>query len=199
MNVNFDDIRYEFQTSNFLYGLEQLKFAYEGACRTPKQDRKRLDDAWAKLQTEVAAGRATLIEEEPDGYVVDYGQDMDEAVDETEGALRYTREAFTIALHHLWERRLRRLMGKKDYDQAQAFAFLKNKGRTLDEDGLDTLRLVANVAKHDTGGSANKLFAKNPAFFGSGRGSAYVANYDDLRITDSDVEGFFHAAEMALR
>jgi hypothetical protein len=61
----------------------------------------------ASTTAEAAAGRASLTEEDEDGKVIyDHGDHMGEMLFEIEDVLSVLREAFTISLHHFWEREL---------------------------------------------------------------------------------------------
>ena len=116
------------------------------------RERDRLEREWTHLENEVAAGRASFTGEDEDGQIVyDLGDHVGEMLSDIESVLRIVREAFTISLHHFWERQLKQLMKAKDYSEADAFNFLKGIGIAPDEPTLKALRLTANVAKHSEG------------------------------------------------
>jgi hypothetical protein len=184
----------------FRYGLDELRRAYEAAREASDSDRKRLERQWEELEREVAAGRALFVEEDEEGRVVyDRGEHAGEMVAEIEGVLRVVREAFTISLHHFWERELTKKMHGSDYDESKAFAFLKSKQIKPNEIGLKTLRLAANVAKHSGGASAKQLYKLRPELFDS----AAMVKFDDppgyeyLRITDQILDEFFEAVRVS--
>jgi len=182
----------------FDYGLEELWRAYEGAREAPDRDRARIDRQWEELEREVAAGRANFVEEDEDGRVVyDRGEHAGEMMAEVEGVLRVVREAFTISLHHFWERELTAKMQVIRYEESKAFAFLKSKGINPNEAGLRTLRLAANVAKHSEGDSANQLHKLRPDLFDIEAMTRRndPPGYEYLRITDQVLNEFFDAVQ----
>jgi len=150
------------------------------------------------VEREVAAGRANFVEEDEDGRVVyDRGEHAGEMMAEVEGVLRVVREAFTISLHHFWERELTAKMQVIRYEESKAFAFLKSKGINPNEAGLRTLRLAANVAKHSEGDSANQLHKLRPDLFDIEAMTRRndPPGYEYLRITDQVLNEFFDAVQ----
>lgn len=180
----------------FDYGLDEIRRAYDGARESSDRALSRLELQWEELERDVAAGNASFVEEDEEGRVVyDRGEHAGEMKAEIDGALRIVREAFVISLHHFWEREIAAKMRTKHYDEAKAFAFLKTKGLKPDETLLSALRLSANVAKHNTGASANQLYSIRPDLFdaASMTRSNDPPGYEYLRIQDADVETFFEA------
>jgi hypothetical protein len=178
----------------FQYGVEELRRAYDAARESPDRDRARLDRQWEELEAEVAAGRASFVEEDSEGRVVyDRGEHAGEMTAEIEGVLRIIREAFAISLHHFWERELTVKLGRSRYDEAEAFRYLRRLGITPNETGLTGLRLAANVAKHSEGRSAEQLYELRPDLFDAERatGRDDALGYEDLRITDEIIDEFF--------
>jgi hypothetical protein len=148
------------------------------------------------LEHEVAAGRAAFIEEDEEGRLIyDRGEHVGEIMAEVEGVLRIVREAFTISLHHFWERELTAKMRIARYDESRAFAFLKSSGINPNEAGLTVLRLAANVAKHSEGNSAEKLYKLRPELFDTETMERLKdpPGYEHLRITDQMLDEFFDA------
>ncbi len=113
---------------------------------------------------------------------------------EVEGVLRIVREAFTISLHHFWERELAAKM-RKGYNEADAFTFLKSMGLDPKKTELTALRLTANVAKHSEGKSAQELNKLRPDLFDSKAMARHndPPGYEYLRITDPALDEFFKA------
>jgi hypothetical protein len=184
----------------FRYGFDELRRAYEAAREASDSDRKRQERQWEELEREVAAGRASFIEEDEEGRVAyDRGEHAGEMIAEIEGILRIVREAFTISLHHFWEREITKKMRSTKYQESEAFAFLKSKQIESNEIALKTLRLAANVAKHSEGTSAKKLHKLRPELFDS----TEMAKFDDppgyeyLRITDQILDEFFEAVRIS--
>jgi len=182
----------------FGYRVKQLRSAYEAARATSDRQRVRLERDWEELERKVAAGRAAYTEEDEDGQVIyDRGEEAGEMMAEIEGILRLVREAFTISLHHLWERELTAAMRVKRYDPQKAISFLKSKGMVPDEIGLTILRLAANVAKHSEGRSTKQLYELRPSLFDVTKMNQYkdVPSYEYLRITDEIIDGFFDVVQ----
>src|SRR5579864_5704300 len=180
----------------FRYGLDEVRRAYEAAREASDRDRARLDQEWKNLEQEVTAGRAAFIEEDEEGQLIyDRGEHAGEIMAEVEGVLRIVREAFTISLHHFWERELTAKMRIARYDESKAFAYLKFSGINPNEARLTVLRLAANVAKHSEGDSAGKLHKLRPEMFDTEamKRSKDPPGYEYLRITDRMLDEFFDA------
>src|SRR5260370_25128530 len=102
----------------FNFDLEQLYLASKAAREATDRERDRLERGWTNLENEVAAGRASFTGEDEDGQIVyDLGDHVGEILSDIESVLRIVREAFTISLHHFWERQLKQLMKAKDYSE----------------------------------------------------------------------------------
>jgi hypothetical protein len=184
----------------FRYALDELRRAYEAAREASDRDRKRLEREWEELEREVAAGRASFIEEDDEGQIVyDRGEHAGEMVAEIEGVLRIVREAFAISLHHFWERELTKKMHSTEYKESKAFAFLKSRQIKPNEIGLKTLRLAANVAKHSEGASAKQLYELRPELFDTTAMAKFndPPGYEYLRITDQVIDEFFEAVRIS--
>lgn len=184
----------------FRYALDELRRAYEAAREASDRDRKRLDRQWEELEREVAAGRASFIEEDEEGRVVyDRGEHAGEMIAEIGGVLRIVREAFTISLHHFWERELTKKMHTTEYQESKAFDFLKSKQIKPNEIGLKTLRLAANVSKHSEGKSAEQLYKLRPELFDSTAMAKFndPPAYEYLRITDQVIDEFFEIVRIS--
>lgn len=180
----------------FRYRLGELRLAYRGAREASDLELNELEKKWNDLESRVKAGTAQLVEEDEDGNVViDWGEQAGEAFSEVEGVQRIYREAFLISLYHFWERELLKTMKKAQYNDQEAFAFLKNMGLTPDEPNLTALRLAANVAKHSGGRSADDLHKVRPDLFDT----TEMAKWNDkpgheyLVITDQVLDTFFEA------
>jgi hypothetical protein len=185
-----------FSSWRFNFHFDQLRLAYKAAREASDRERGRLEAEWSSLEAEVAAGRASFTEEDEDGQVIyDRGEHMGEMFSEAEGALAIVREAFTISLHHFWERQVKDLMKVSEYNEAKAINFLKHSGITPDEPSLKALRLTANVAKHSGGGSAERLYNMRPDLFDAAEMRTYdrSPSHEYLRITDKVVDEFFEA------
>src|SRR4051794_8302588 len=102
----------------FKFQLDEIRRAYKAAREASDRERERIEYDWQLLEAEVAAGRASLIEESKDGrFVYDRGEHAGEMLSDIEGVLKIYREAFTIALHHFWERQLTERMKVKHYNE----------------------------------------------------------------------------------
>lgn len=115
---------------------------------------------------------------------------------ESETAEEHVREAFVIALFHLWERQANRWCGTNQYDEQKAFHQLRAIKREPWEDRLRGLRLVANCLKHGRStspkGACNQLFAECPQLFLSNAAAGPPSN-EYLLLTDEVVDGMFEA------
>ncbi|ANY85434.1 hypothetical protein BB934_45280 (plasmid) [Microvirga ossetica] len=180
----------------FGFQLDELRRSYEAAREASDRDRIRIERQWSEFEAEVAAGRASFIEEDEEGRLIsDHGDHVGEMLSEINGVLHVLREAFTISLHHFWERQLKSRMKVKEYKEAMAFAFLKDQGITPNEPMLTALRLTANVAKHSEGNSADHLFILHPDLFDVTEMTKWDAepSHEYLKITDELLNHFFSA------
>jgi len=184
----------------FKYKLGELRRAYQAAREASESELAAIEKKWQELEAAVAAGTATITEEDEDGrVVVDWGEQAGEAVSEIEGIQRIYREAFLISLFHFWERELLTRTKKKKISDYEAFAFLKKSGLTPMEAQLTALRLAANVAKHSEGDSADKLFKSRPDLFDVEEMLKWndKPGHEYLLITEEVLEGFFEAVRMS--
>ena len=194
MTVVLEGRAYSIWARLFQYDLEAFRRAYEAAREASDRSRTQLERNWAELERDVAAGRKSFIEEDEEGRLIyDRGEHAGEMEAEIEGVLRIVREAFTISLHHFWERELTVRMRTARYKEAKAIEFLKGKGINPNEAGLTVLRLAANVAKHSEGNSANQLHDLRPDLFDVRQMSQYgdPPGYEYLRISDAILDEFF--------
>lgn len=176
--------------------IDQLQNAYKAARAAPDADREDIERRWKKLESDVAAGRSSFIEEDEDGQVIyDHGDAIGEDIAGVEETLRIVREAFTISLHHLWERELNKRLKTKHYDEPKVFTYLKADGLHPDEAKLTALRLACNVAKHSAGNSADDLYLIRPDLFDIAemRKHGEPPSQEHLRISDHTLTEFFAA------
>ena len=179
----------------FRFQLDEIKRAYQAAREASDRELKRIEKEWEQLEADVAAGRASITMEDEDGQVVyDRGDHVGEMLSDIEGALRIYREAFTIALHHFWERQLIVRMKLKRYKEADAFEYLRSIGIEPAPE-LTALRLATNVAKHSEGPSAEQLYSMRPDLFDAAEMAKWQEppGHEHLKITDEVLDAFFEA------
>lgn len=177
----------------FQEDLRQLRDAYQASRSNPDNRQREAERAWAKLEEDVAAGVASLAEEDADGQVVyDYGEHFGEIAAEIQRTQQLVREAFSISLYHFWEREAGRLLGT-EYKPKTGLGELEKLGLQPNIAGLERLRLVCNVAKHSAGGSADQLYQLHPEMFDTKRMSDFETgpDYESLILSDADMEAFF--------
>ncbi|PTQ12104.1 hypothetical protein CLG96_05935 [Sphingomonas oleivorans] len=180
----------------FHFRLGELERAYRAARSTSDAERESLEQEWKKLEEAVARGEAAFVEEDEEGNVLfDHGDHAGDQISNVEGVLEILREAFTISLHHFWERELNRRLKCNHYSETDAIAHLKAEGLTPDEDGLKALRLTTNVAKHSAGKSADELWVFRPDLFDAKAMAepGAVPSHEHLKITDEVLNSFFKA------
>lgn len=184
----------------FHYGLRELERAYKASRYKTDNELAEIHERAVRHQKLVDAGGASWIEEDEEGYpVFDYGEHLGEQAYEEEQVLRLVRGAFVISLHHYLETTIGPYLKGKKYEHAKAMAWLREVDWTPDDEALDTLRLVANCAKHGEGKSAQDLYAKRPDLFDEridGWGAA--PSHDTLSLSDEHVLSFFKAAREAV-
>ncbi|KTT74847.1 hypothetical protein [Sphingomonas sanguinis] len=184
----------------FKIRLRELEAAYRAARAQAERDQKQVLDDWRALEEAVARGEASFVDTDEEGQVLyDRGEHAGELMEEVKVVLDLIRQAFTISLHHLWERELNRLMKVKYYKEANSFAYLKGEGAAVDESKLTDLRHTANVAKHSGGSSANKLHKRRPDLFDTAEMAKWSdpPSYEYLRISDQAFDEFFEAVRQS--
>lgn len=190
------NIRQRIWGMRFKIRLQELAAAYRAARAQAERDQRQVMDDWRALEEAVARGEASFVDIDEEGQVLyDRGDHAGELMEEAKVVLDLIRQAFTIPLHHLWERELNRLMKAKNYKEADAFAYLKAEGATVDEFRLTELRHTANVAKHCGGSSANQLHKRRPDLFDTAEMAKWneTPSYEYLRISDQAFDEFFEA------
>ncbi|HZF94230.1 MAG TPA: hypothetical protein VEZ20_05075 [Allosphingosinicella sp.] len=141
----------------FEHGVDRLRRAYEESCRTFYLASEQAHADWTEHQRLVAAGAADTIERDEYGNVEwDYGDHIGAIISEADSGLGLVTEAFTMALHHYWEKQLRRMMKAERYVEREAFDWLTANGLVPRQSELTELRLAANCIKHDDGHLARK-------------------------------------------
>lgn len=182
----------------FHHGLDMLTHAYAAAREQPEADRKRFAGEVRQLQSTPRAK-----DEDPDleGYIFHLSDMHDEANE----VLKLIRESFVISLFHFWERQAKSWVREGNYNHGRMMSKLMEYGVAPESDALETLLLVANVAKHSGGGSAEKLFQKRSDLFKTNAGAlrippadgepdpAFQPGYDDLLVSSELLDGFFAA------
>lgn len=178
----------------FGHALLELERAYEASRERPDLERARVEKQWRDLEQKVGAGQASFIEEDEEGrIIIDYGDDAYTQLSELDSFLTLLRETFTIALFHLWERHILRIINLKSYNENEVFTFLEVAGLNPDKANLKSLRLAANVAKHSEGKSANELLSHQPDMFDVAEMDKWKAlpSHEYLKISDVHVKRFF--------
>jgi hypothetical protein len=189
-------LRHRVWSARFRLRIDELQSAYRAARAQADADRARVLSEWADVEEAERRGEASIVDVDEEGNVLhDRGERVGELLHEVEVVLDLVRQAFTISLHHLWERELVRTMGVPSYREAAAFAHLRAQGASPDEPRLTALRLAANVAKHSGGPSARQLHQLRPDLFDLAEMARWgdPPSFDHLRISDEVLEEFFAA------
>ena len=185
------------QSWRFHYGLDMLVAAYRRAADGPEADKMRAE---ASLKDWVAS---PSYQEHPDPQ--GYSDHLAGLHEEAEVALRLIREAFVISLFHFWERQAKAWTHSgSNYHHDDVIKMLTQQGFTPEADQLRLLQLVANVAKHSAGRSAQELYEVRENLFRDPRrvlapqirlsdDAPYEPNYDDLLVPGALLQAFFDA------
>ncbi|MEW5686902.1 MAG: hypothetical protein AB1942_18440 [Pseudomonadota bacterium] len=186
------------QSWRFHYGLDLMVQAYRASRSEPQSDKARVMRAWQAID----ASPGSVVNEADEDEYRNHLSALDTEANEI---LKLIQESFVISLFHYWERQSKSWTGKMVYRHDDMMADLAARGMSPERASLDTLRLVANVAKHSAGDSAEKLFAKRPDLFRHSVVAeetqiprrddepepAYVPGYEDLRVSHELLEQFF--------
>jgi hypothetical protein len=113
-------------------------------------------------------------------------------------------ESFTIALFHFWEKKVKQFGGSAvvdgngHYNHDRAMGFLKQSGWNPDPKSLYILQLTANVAKHSSGSSAEKLLSISPSSFTKAALQDHgLAGHETLVLTHDLLHKFFIDVEQS--
>lgn len=182
----------------FHHGLDMLAHAYAAAREQPEDNRRQAAKELRELQSVPGAKG-----EHPDAE--GYSFHLSAVHDEAQEVLKLIRESFAISLFHYWEKQARGWVGEKYYNHNKMMSKLIAYGVAPESDALETLLLVANVAKHSAGGSALTLFEKRKDLFKDHAGALRIPpadgepeaefqpGYDDLLVSSELLDGFFAA------
>lgn len=190
MPASRDHIRQLFADEILRRKIESSRQFYRSAASALEMEEKQLENEVKEFSSKVDAGEASWVTEAGPGHFNNEAEFFSERHDDIEDQKRLLREFVSVQLYHQWETHRQRHYGD---DDARAISDLQGHGLTPDDDGLHTLRLTSNVAKHGKGSSARQLFQKKPSAFNSaaqGRSPSDVG-YEQLLVTEADVETFF--------
>jgi hypothetical protein len=176
-------------------GLRSIESAYRESRKSFDAELADWDGRWKEHLAAVAAGTEVTVHEDESGVFSDYGDYVGDMIYVAEGGLGLVREAFALVCYHYWEKQARALLTIKDYEQKKAFAAaLKDSRFSVDEAGINELRLIANCIKHDVG---RELFQLRPNLFEPSlmpNGNEKLGWHDALKLTDADIERALAAA-----
>ena len=180
----------------FRFGLDDIRRSYGSVLDANKREVRKVERDWNAHKRRVDAGEASSGEYDEDGQLVfDYGEHVGELLWELDSTASLVREAFTIILHHFWEREVKK-RSKARYVQPAAVEWLKARGLTPDEHNLNVLRLTVNALKHDDQSQAEALFAAESSLFDTDKMAQYgvaVPEREYLSISEQALDGFFEA------
>lgn len=110
---------------------------------------------------------------------------------QTKRGVSMVREAFLIALFHVWERYCNRRLNTKKYDYRRVEDLLIADGFEKSVEIVDILQLTANCAKHSAGNSCSLLSAKRPSSFPR-LSVGKAPSHTTLAIGADELDGFFN-------
>lgn len=202
MNMAISRVRGAFFKGNVL----ATRAAFRASCATFAKQIADIENDASDFQTKVDAGEAQWLEVDEDtGQGFDYGDELAERRSEAEEALSTLRKAFAILAYHQWERGALSWAKyeKKRPNHGDYVSALTASGVQVDLRGLDDLNKVVNCLKHNNAKNGAELHAVRPDLFdttfdpkalhpATGKPFMHVNWEGNLRLTDEDVEGFFH-------
>lgn len=168
--------------------------AYESARAAAMREQEKLDEHYEEYRKARKRGvPADEDEEDWEEQLRAWDDHLSDEWHEAETVKRLVVEAFTIALHHLWERQVKAAMAD-DYVPDRAFGWLKGYDMAPRARQLTELKYAAETLKHSDGPAAEELFEMRSDLFDPKLApTAEDADYESIRITDEIFRTFFEA------
>jgi len=156
--VNFNLFGFSFQQ-----GLAHLRASFDAAAAALAREVTAAHDAVKAYVQFVEAGGEEIGEWDYDGTRIwDQEQVLEFEAETMESAAMALRNAFAVAIYHHWERMARIWTGANpDAGHAELVKQTLARGYTIDP-GLERVRYLANLLKHDKKNWAEKLHAGWP-------------------------------------
>jgi hypothetical protein len=189
--------------------IDQLKIAFASASAPFHAEIRRIEKAIADFQIEVDAGRATREQITGDPDQDDYGGDLAGRRDDATDTLLTLRKAFTFLIYHHWERSSQRWAKSDKPNHKDLVKAANEAGISLEESGLEKLRLLVNTLKHNSLSDGPKLYELYPGLFAPAfdpkadnphtkRPYTVIDWADRIELTDMDIDNFFEIVSNSL-
>jgi hypothetical protein len=181
----------------FAMDYSAVKAAYD-AVREGLHERSLAAEKITREKWGLAPGEELSKEADEQGWSSneEFWVQVGEVETESGAAVEIIREAFVIALFHVWERNANRWCGVDNYNEDGTFALLKALGRDPNKDKLITLKLLANCLNHGKSskpsGACNQLHVKCPNLFNLANPSEQPSD-SNLVISEALLDDLFQA------
>jgi hypothetical protein len=180
----------------FMVGLDPVVAAYKAGRDAILAQIDKSDAFEDRLREDIEAGKVERHTRDPEtGHehdAIEYAYYDTVIARET---LNQHAQAFTVMLHHAWEKYVCNVNGWPKYKLKDVYYILSKEGWSINRDGLERLRKATNCIKHiDT-----ELYLDHPEMFDlskvnierDGIGSLHEA----LRVTDQDIDDFIRVLQ----
>ncbi|WP_438382542.1 hypothetical protein ABHV46_02255 [Asaia sp. BMEF1] len=203
--MNLGKLRQSVQRYQFSIRLDQLERSFVAASNPFRAEVKNVQDEHNVIQAEVDAGISSWEVPDEEGFPpYDRGEYLAERRQDAEDSLLILRKAFSTLIYHQWERSAQTwispALSRPNHDDI--VSSLKSNNITIDETGLDKLRCLANVIKHNSKQFGPKLYSLCPTLF-KAKFNPHANNphtglpynsldwEENIFLNDKDVESFF--------
>jgi hypothetical protein len=189
-------MKFTFNLHGYMYqqGIKILWAAYSSASSTLYVEWDTAKDDAIAYQKALDAGEVEWEgERDEDGYVIwDKAQIHDMEIDEKGEALSALRKAFILALYHHWERRIRACLSSSKKTHAELVKSAIDIGIPI-HPGLNAVRDLANLLKHENGKWGEALRGSWPSLFPNGfqKSKSYTNWYDAVKIDEKVITEAF--------
>lgn len=131
---------------SYLNGVSSIERAYRESVRAFEDDAAKSEQRWQRMRSEPDF-------DADDGETRHHAEHLGDIALQSQQSIKAVREAFAVILYHHWEVQACFHLNLEEYKYKEVYkkAAEKSPYFSIDQDGIERLRLIVNTIKHGAG------------------------------------------------